>query len=366
MNGAPATAPVVDIVIDNYNYAAFLEEAIESARAQTHREVNVIVVDDGSEDGSRTILGAQPDEVTVVLKENGGQASALNAGMEHSRGDVVIFLDADDRLHPEAAARAAAAFSADPALTKVQCRMDTIDGDGNRLAEIKPPPHLALPEGDMRQAELAFPFDLTWMAMSANAFRAESLRRILPIPEDAYRICADWYLVHLTTLLGPIASLEEIGASYRIHGANSYEREAATIDLDHIRQTIRLAEATVRELERLADEIGLARPHNVLSLWILALRLLSLRIEPAAHPVGGDTTPGILRNAVRAARRRSDSTAAKKLLFLAWFATTAAAPRRLVPRLGELFLFPERRSSMNGLLGRLQRRSSGDNLTGLA
>ncbi|MGH2974743.1 MAG: glycosyltransferase family 2 protein [Solirubrobacterales bacterium] len=358
MSGTSAMAPVVDVVIDNYNYATFLEEAIESARLQTHPAVNVIVVDDGSDDGSRAILDAQPEEVTVVLKENGGQASALNTGMEHSRGDVVIFLDADDRLHPQAAARVAATFAADPALAKVQCRMDTIDASGNRLVEVKPPPHLTLPEGDMRQAELAYPFDLTWMAMSANAFRAESLRRILPIPEAEYRICADWYLVHLTALLGPVASLEQIGASYRIHGANSYERQAAAIDLDHIRQTIGLAEATVRELERLADEIALARPRNVLSLWILALRLLSLRIEPAAHPVAGDSAVGILRDAIRAARRRSDATAAKKLLFLGWFAATATCPRRLVPRLGELFLFPERRSSLNRLLGRLQRRAA--------
>ncbi len=49
----------------------------------------------------------------MVLKENGGQASALNAGMERCEGDVVIFLDADDTLHPDAAARVAAAFAAE-------------------------------------------------------------------------------------------------------------------------------------------------------------------------------------------------------------------------------------------------------------
>src|SRR5262249_1988198 len=145
------------------------------------------------------------DRVEVVLKENGGQASALNAGFERCRGDVVIVLDADDLLHPEAAARAAAAFAADGNLAKVQCRMDTINAAGEASGTIKPPAHLPLPSGDMRRAELCFPFDLTWLAMSANAFRTERLRQILPIPEGDYRICADWYLVHLTALLGLVA-----------------------------------------------------------------------------------------------------------------------------------------------------------------
>lgn len=366
MSAAPTAGPAVDIVIDNYNYAAFLGEAIESALGQTHEKVAVIVVDDGSTDDSRELLRSYEDRVEVVLKENGGQASALNAGFERCRGDVVIVLDADDLLHPEAAARAAAAFAADPALAKVQCRMDTIDAAGNSTGAIKPPAHLPLPSGDMRRAELSFPFDLTWLAMSANAFRTGSLRRILPIPEADYRICADWYLVHLTALLGPVASLDQVGASYRVHGANSYEQEVPRLDLDHIRRTIGLAGSTVRGLELLADEAGLERPHPVLSLWDLANRLISLKLEPRLHPVAGDSAAGIVGDAIRAARRRFDVAAPKKLLFVAWFALTAAAPRRFVPGLGEMFLYSARRPAFNRLLGRLQRRATGDDLTGLA
>jgi hypothetical protein len=361
-----AAGLAVDIVIDNYNYAAFLGAAIESALGQTHEQVKVIVVDDGSSDGSRELLAAYEDRVEVVLKENGGQASAFNAGMERSQGDVVIFLDADDLLDAEAAARATTAFAADPDLVKLQCRMDTIDASGRSTGVIKPPTHLPLPSGDMRRAELAFPFDLTWLAMSANAFRAAPLRRILPIPEQSYRICADWYLVHLTALLGPVDSLEEVGASYRVHGANNYEQQAPRLDLDHVRQTIDLTEVTVGELERLADEEGLARPHPVLSLWALSHRLISLRLDPERHPVAGDSRFGIVRLAAAAARRRFDVAAAKKLAFVAWFALTATAPRRAVPQLAALFLYAERPEPFNRLLGHLQRRQSGDDLAGLA
>ena len=71
----------------------------------------MIVVDDGSSDDSRAILADQGDDVDVVLKQNGGQASALNAGIERCKGDVVIFLDADDTLHPDAAATPSARSS---------------------------------------------------------------------------------------------------------------------------------------------------------------------------------------------------------------------------------------------------------------
>src|SRR4051812_18099831 len=147
----------VDILVNNYNYGHFLPEAIDSALAQDHPAVNVIVVDDGSTDDSRRRLQAYDGRVQIVLKENGGQASALNAGFAVSGADVVIFLDADDVLHPHAATRAAAAFATDPEVVKVQSRMTVIDTAG-RPVGTKPPAHLPLPMGDVRADELAFPF----------------------------------------------------------------------------------------------------------------------------------------------------------------------------------------------------------------
>ena len=224
-------------------------------------------------------------DVTVILKENGGQASALNAGMEHCEGDVVVFLDADDTLHPEAAARVTAAFAADAGVSKVQYRMDVIDAAGRPSGEIKPPPHLPLPSGDLERVELAYPFDLTWMATSGNAFRAEAVRRILPIPEDSYPVCgADWYLVHLTTLLGRVVSLDAIGASYRVHGANSYEPQEASLDLDQLRQTIVFAAVTSEHLLRLAAELGQPRPRRILSIADLANRHDLAEAGAAAPP----------------------------------------------------------------------------------
>jgi hypothetical protein len=350
----------VDIVIDNYNYGRYLATAIESACAQTHERVTVTVVDDGSSDDSRQVLSAYEDRVAVVLKENGGQASALNVGAERCQGDVVMFLDADDVLRPGAAAEVAAAFAAAPDAVKVQFRMDVIDAEGRPTGEIKPPDHVPMPDGDVRLDELSSPYDLAWMATSANAFRADALRRILPIPEREFRTCADWYLVHLTALLGPVVSLGSVGGSYRIHGANNYEPQAAELDLGHLRETILFSAATSAELLQLAEHLRLPHPRQILSLADLANRLISLRLEPARHPVPGDSRFGLVRDAARAARRRANVSAPMKAIFVAWFAAMALAPRGLAHTLANWFLFPQQRVALNRLLGRLQGTRSQD------
>jgi hypothetical protein len=344
-------AVAVDIVVDNYNYGRFLGAAIDSALAQTHGAVNVIVVDDGSSDNSREVISHYEGRITTILKENGGQASAVNAGVEVCEGDVVMLLDADDTLRPDAAATVAAAFAADPELVKIQFRLEVIDREGRPTGVIKPESRLAMPSGDVRSEELAQPYDLVWMATSGNAFRTAELRRIMPIPEEPFRSCADWYLVHLSALLGPVASLLEIHGAYRIHGENSYEPQEAELDLDHIRQTIDFATATSSQLLGLAGRLGLPHPSRILSIADLANRMISLRLAPARHPLGDDTRLSLLGGAIGALRRRRGPSPAVKGLFLAWFAAMAVLPRRLVRPLANAFLFPQRRRALSRLLG---------------
>ncbi len=192
------------------------------------------------------------------------------------------------------------------------------------------------------------------MATSANAFRADALRRILPIPEAEFRTCADWYLVHMAALIGPVVSLDSVAGSYRVHGANNYEPQAAELDLDHLRETIGFADSVSPLLLELAGELGLARPARILSIADLANRMISLRLEPDRHPDPDASPGGLLAEAVRAARRRANVSAPMKLIFVAWFAAMAVAPRPLARRLAIWFLYPQQRPALNRLLGRLQ------------
>lgn len=341
----------VSIVINNYNYERYLRAAIESALNQTSPQVEVIVVDDGSTDHSREVICDYGDRVIPIFKNNGGQASAMNVGFARSHGDFVIFLDADDILLPDTAQRVVEIFQTNEAIAKIQYRMEVVDAQGRRTGHLKPASYLPLQSGDLRRHELEFPFDLVRMATSGNVFPAWVLRQIFPIPENDFRLGADWYLTHLTSLFGPVSFLAEVGAYYRVHGANKYEQATPVLELDHIRKIIIDDNMTRIYLEKYADQLHLSRyPGEILSVSDVGNRMISLKLDPRQHPLSGDRLGRLMWMGMRASLRRFDVAWPMKVLFLGWFAAIRFAPRRLAVWLAEVFVFPEKRKSVNGIL----------------
>ena len=106
--------PAVSVIIPAYNAADFIAEAVETVRAQTFRDYEIIVVDDGSSDGTADVVRRLGGEVRYHRQPNGGVASARNAGLELSRGDLVCFLDSDDLWLPEKLAMQTAFMAAHP------------------------------------------------------------------------------------------------------------------------------------------------------------------------------------------------------------------------------------------------------------
>lgn len=347
---------LVSIIINNYNYACFLGDAIESALNQTYPATEVIVVDDGSTDNSRDIIVGYGDRITPVLKENGGQASAFNAGFARSRGEIIIFLDSDDLLLPDVVERVMAVFQTNPDVAKVQYRLEVIDAMGARTGVVKPPRHLKLPSGDLRQHVLTFPDDIPWLPTSGNAFAARVLREIFPVPENIYRICADYYLSNLPPLFGPVISLDEVGGYYRVHGSNSHYTSG--INLDQTRQIIKLTCATHEQIKEFATRLGYENyprdATDVLAVTFLAHRMVSLKLDPLQHPIDGDNILQLLRLGVSASIHRFDLSLPLKCLYLLWFVAMAPAPRSLVRWLAESFFHPEARGQFNKLLIMLQ------------
>ena len=102
---APMSAgggPLVSVIIPCYNAAKFVGETLESVRRQTWTNLQVIIVDDGSTDGSARIVEAVEGlDITLVRQPNRGQTAALNAGLAHATGDFVQYLDADDLIDPD-------------------------------------------------------------------------------------------------------------------------------------------------------------------------------------------------------------------------------------------------------------------------
>lgn len=99
MNGAP----LVSVVIPAYNAARFIERTLKSALRQTYRNLQILLIDDGSTDDTRPLAGAvigNDDRVRIISVPNGGVAKARNIGIAESTGGFVAFLDADDLWHP--------------------------------------------------------------------------------------------------------------------------------------------------------------------------------------------------------------------------------------------------------------------------
>lgn len=93
-----AHSPLVSIVIPTYNYATYLPKALASCFDQTHENIEIIVVDDGSTDATREVVEEFWDRVQYVYQENSGVSAARNKGLELASGEFTTFLDADDYL----------------------------------------------------------------------------------------------------------------------------------------------------------------------------------------------------------------------------------------------------------------------------
>lgn len=126
--------PAVSVIIPCYNQGLFLHEAVESIRSQTYDDLEIIVVDDGSDDeGTARICAAlEGPGIRVIRTENQGLAAARNTGIEYAAGRYVLPLDADDKIAPEYISEAVEVLEADSRIGIVYCRarlFGAVEGD---------------------------------------------------------------------------------------------------------------------------------------------------------------------------------------------------------------------------------------------
>jgi GT2 family glycosyltransferase len=353
MNGV-MREPFISIVINNYNYGRFLGPAIESALAQSYPRTETIVVDDGSTDESRSVIARYAGRVRVLFKPNGGQASAINAGFALCRGDVVIFLDADDMLFPDIAASVADAFRRTPEAVRVQYRLEVIDSAGHPTGERVPADYVIMPSGELGSGVVRFNNVTWWPPTSGHAYSARALQRILPMPEPQFHIAVDYYLVRASALCGPIVSLNRVGAYYRRHGTNEDFRDR--LDLDQVRSQIELTRATQPILKEFAEsrKLGSLPPdaEAVADLRYVAMRMISLKLDPSRHPLRNDTLTGLAARGMRVAVQQEHLPWRVRLLAALWFLAVLPAPRGQARSLAEKYSYPETRPRWGWVLRR--------------
>lgn len=133
---ATITRPTVSVVIATYNRADLCVRAVESALAQTYPHIEIIVVDDGSEDGTSERLRARfGDAITLICQENRGVSAARNAGVAAGSGEFIALLDSDDYWLPEKTEEQVRFLETHPDFGMVLCNLSNFHADGRELGE---------------------------------------------------------------------------------------------------------------------------------------------------------------------------------------------------------------------------------------
>jgi len=290
----PLALPTISVVITNYNYGRWLQGAVESARLADE----TIVVDDGSTDGSRDLMKTLSG-ITPILKSNGGHVSAINAGFMASRGDVVIFLDADDRLGEKCIPAIKANWTA--GVSKFQWGLLTVDEDDKPRGVLYPTfKHHHTPQWCRDQMRRQCFYDAP--PTSGNAWSRPFLERVMPLPMLGSSMWAnDDYMHLLAPYFGDVVSLIDVYGFYRVH-----TRQMSSFGQHNVDRLERVTGDEMLRYEAVSDFLVHHGHHRLDALrWSshtinrIFLRRLGRSREPAL--------PLILRHIAATARQDSGS-----------------------------------------------------------
>jgi glycosyltransferase involved in cell wall biosynthesis len=238
----------VSVLMGAYNNAATLREAMDSILAQTVRDLELIVIDDGSSDASRSIAeGVDDARVRVlVMPQNVGISRSLNAGLDAARAPVVAVQDADDLSTPERLERQLELLSQRPDVAVVGSRMREIDATG---AEVTP--RTLFRAGDVRAVLLRF----NPVPNTSAAFRRDVVLALGGY-DPGYRYAMEYDLWLRVADRHGVWALDEPLSTRRMTGTNV----AARAQRAQTAEAIRAVAATLRRRRSLRGALGLAIP----------------------------------------------------------------------------------------------------------
>jgi glycosyltransferase involved in cell wall biosynthesis len=210
-NTPAAETGLVSVIIPCYNQAGFLPEAIESALEQAYTNREVLVVDDGSADRTAQVAAAYP-AVHYIRQENSGLSAARNTGLKQSRGEYLVFLDADDRLLPKALEIGVDSLRQHPACAFASGYCRIIAADGMLLDERKPhrissEPYLEFLRGN-------------YIWCPASVIYRRSTFDLVNGFDPLLGACEDYELYLRITRSSPVICHNQFVADYRFHGSN--------------------------------------------------------------------------------------------------------------------------------------------------
>ena len=201
--------PLVSIVIPAYNLSRYLAEAIESVLNQDYRNIELIVLDDGSTDDTKCVLEKYNERFYWESQQNMGQANTLNKGLRMSKGEILAFLSADDILFPNAVSTSVNGFLNNPDAVLTYCDFNLIDPDSSTIRRVR------TPEYDYREmlAKLICP-------PGPGAFFRRADFESAGRWDSSLKQTMDYDLWLRLGLQGRFLRIPEVLAGYRVHEAS--------------------------------------------------------------------------------------------------------------------------------------------------
>lgn len=206
-------SPRVSVVIATYQGEAFVRQTVESVLRQDHPSFELIVVDDGSRDGTRDVLRSFGAKLALVEQANQGVAAARNAGAARARGEWIAFLDQDDLWEPELLSTLAAELERHDDWALVYADSWIVDRAGVRHGRRSE--HLAYAQGEVLVPLLAGNF----IPIETSLFRRSAFLEVGGF-EPRWRFLEDYDLVLRLARRWRVGYVDRVLASYRIHDRN--------------------------------------------------------------------------------------------------------------------------------------------------
>ncbi|MDO9002145.1 MAG: glycosyltransferase [Aquabacterium sp.] len=289
----------VSVIIPNYNYAQYVGQAIDSALALDWPDVEVIVVDDGSNDASREVIArhaaGHANRIQVIHQANQGQVGACNTGFAASTGQVIIFLDSDDFLEPSVIREVAGVWR--PGISKVQFQMRCVGADGRPIGSFLPQFHVTPEPGQIRQWVMhtsAYPTP----PGSGNVYDRHYLEKIFPLDHAGGR-ASDSCCIAAAPYLGDVITIPKPLVSYRIHGKN--DGAFSGLDVQRFAREVTRATQLFDYARRIAKNAGYEVNQEAIrySLTLLPYRVASYKLAPQTHPWPQDHALRMLADLMR-------------------------------------------------------------------
>ncbi|MET0660397.1 MAG: glycosyltransferase family A protein [Steroidobacteraceae bacterium] len=322
----------IGVIVTCYNYARYVGYAIDSVRAQARPADELIVVDDGSTDGSRDIISRYGAAVRPIFQVNAGQVAARNAGFAASTADVVLFLDADDALLPDALAQIERHWSADAAKLQFDLELIGAAGEGlNRRCCTFPAGY----DAAAIAAEFLRTGTYRWPVTSGNVYARRLIEPLMPMQPPQSQ---DGVLNTIAPLYGRVISLSQPLGQYRLHGSNaSRARVTARAALPHFSRRIAIRHAELDVLRQHAAALGVSLPGDPLDHEIVFVnyRLMARKLRECYVHSERDSTPHLWWRGIRLAWNGAHPLTARMAHSL-WFCVLALCPTALAPLLTEL------------------------------